>query len=80
MHVNYSKYFVGLSTTHQAISEKPDGGSMTSNSKNLLQKNWKAITILLLVLACIVLSFTYCQPSFIRIRKLIERLTITSQS
>lgn len=78
MHVNYTKYFVDLSTTRQVISEKPDG--MTRNSKNVLQRNWTVITILLLVLACIVLSFTYCQPTFIRIRKLFERLTITSQS
>lgn len=78
MLVDYTNYFVDMSTTRQKISRKSNRGRMI-NSKNLLQRNWKPITILLLVLACIVLSFTYCQPTFIRILEMFERLTITSQ-
>lgn len=80
MHVNHTKYFVDMSTTRRVIIKRSDGDSVTSNSKNLLQRNWKLITILLLVLSCIVLSFAYCQPTLIRIREIIARLTSSSQS
>lgn len=78
IHVNHTKYFVDLSTTHQRIFEKNDRDGMNRNFKNVLQRNW--IAIFLLVLACVVLSFTYCQPTFIRIRAIFARLMITSQS
>lgn len=78
MHVNHTKYFVNLSTTRQAIFEKNDTDGMGRNLKNWFGRNW--ISIFLLVLACMVISFTYCQPNFIRIREIFARLTITSQS
>lgn len=68
MHVNQTKYFVDMSTTREVIFGITDG-------ENVIQRNWKLITILLLVLASIVLTFTYCQPTFFRIRKIFERLT-----
>lgn len=46
MHVNHTKYFVDMSTTRQVNFEKTDGDIMSSNSKNMLQGNWKLITIL----------------------------------
>lgn len=78
MHVNHTNYLVNLSTTRQAIFEKKDTDVMSRDFKNWLRRNW--ISIFLLVLACMVLSFTYCQPNFIRIREIFARLTITSQS
>lgn len=75
MHVNHTNY---LSTTRQAIFEKNDTDGRSRDFKNWLRRNW--ISIFLLVLACMVLSFTYCQPNFIRIREIFARLTITSQS
>lgn len=46
---------------------------------NIIQRNWKLITILLILLSCIVLSLTYCQQTCIRIRNYFTRLTSTSQ-
>lgn len=77
MHVNHTNYLVNLSITRQAIFENDTDGR-SRDFKNWLRRNW--ISICLLVLACMVLSFTYCQPNFIRIREIFARLTITSQS
>lgn len=75
-----SKYhFVDKSTPRQEILEKNNGGIKHSTPTNLIQRNWKLITILLLLLSCIVLSFTYCQPIFIRIRDIFTRLMSTLQ-
>lgn len=77
---DYTDLFVNESTPGQEILERGNGNiRINSTSENLIQRNWELITILLLVLSCIVLSLTYCQPTFIRIRKCFPRLMSTSQ-
>lgn len=76
---DYTNHFVDNSTQSQEIFGRSNGNSVGSSSGNLIQRNMKLITIILLVLSCIVLSLTYCQPTFIRIRELFTRLVSTSQ-
>lgn len=76
---DYTNNFVDVSTPSQEILERNNKNTIKSTSGNLIQRNWKLITIILLVLSCIVLSLTYCQPTFIRIRELFTRLVSTSQ-
>lgn len=76
---DYTNNFVDVSTPCQEILERNNENTISSTSGNLIQRNMKLITIILLVLSCIVLSLTYCQPTFIRIRELFTRLVSTSQ-
>lgn len=72
--------FVKESTPSQDNSERSNGNIMiNTTSENMIQKNMKLITIISLVLSCIVLSLTYCQPTFIRIRAFFTRLMNTLQ-
>lgn len=74
----YTNLFVNESTPSQDNSERSNGNIMiNSTSENMTQRNMKLITIILLVLSCIVLSLTYCQPTFIRIRAFFTRLIST---
>lgn len=60
----YTNLFVNESTPSQDNSERSNGNIMiNSTSENMTQRNMKLITIILLVLSCIVLSLTYCQPT-----------------
>lgn len=68
-----------FSTTRRRVIERSNVGSMDNDFKNLVQRNWKPITILFLVLACIVLSITYSQPLFTRIREKCACYACTSQ-
>lgn len=78
--IDYTNLFVNESTPSQDNSERSNGNIMiNSTSENMIQKNMKLITIILLVLSCIVLSLTYCQPAFIRIREFFTRLMSTLQ-
>lgn len=78
--IDYTNLFVNESTQSQDISERSNGIIMIdSTSENMTQRNMKLITIILLVLSCIVLSYTYCQPTFIRIREFFTRLMSTLQ-
>lgn len=70
---------VDESTPSQNILDKTNGNILNHTAGNLIQRNWKLITILLLLLSCIVLSFTYCQTTFIRIREFLTGLISTSQ-
>lgn len=76
---NYTNRFVDKSKPSQEILERSNWNNTRSTTGNLIQGNWKLITILLLVLSCIVLSITYCQPTFIRIREFLTRLMSASQ-
>lgn len=73
---SYTNRFVDKSKPSQEILERSNTRSTTGN---LIQGNWKLITTLLLVLSCIVLSITYCQPTFIRIREFLTRLMSASK-
>lgn len=68
----YTNLFVNESTPSQDNSERSNGNIM-------IQRNMKLIAIILLVLSCFVLSLTYCQPTFIRIREFFTRLMSTLQ-
>lgn len=77
---DYTNLFANESPPGQEILERGNGNiKINSTSENLIQRNWKLITILLLVLSCIVLSLTYCKPTFIRIREFLTRLMSASQ-
>lgn len=76
----YTNLFVNESTPSQDNSERSNGNIMiNTTSENMIQKNMKLIAIILLVLSCIVLSLTYCQPTFIRIREFFQGLMNTLQ-
>lgn len=68
---------VNESTTLQGIMQRNDVDIMNGSFNNLIQNNWLLITILLVLLSCIVLSFTYCQPTFIRIQEIFVRIART---
>lgn len=76
---DYTNNFVDVSTPSQEILERNNENTISNTSGNLIQRNMKLITIILLVLSCIVLSLTYCQPTFIRIREFFTRLMSTFQ-
>lgn len=76
---DYTNLFVNESTPGQEILERGNGNIVNRTSENLIQQNWKLLTILLLLLSCIVLSFTYCQSTFIRIREFFTRSMNTLQ-
>lgn len=77
---DYTNRFANESPPGQEILERSSWNiRINSTSENLIQRNWKLITILLLVLSCIVLSLTYCKPTFIRIREFLTRLMSASQ-
>lgn len=76
----YTNLFVNESTPSQDNSERSNGNIMiNTTSENMIQKNMKLIAIILLVLSCIVLSLTYCQPTFIHIREFFQGLMNTLQ-
>lgn len=75
----HMNHFVDGSTPGQENLEITHGNILNRTSRNVLQRNWKLITILLLLLSCIVLSLAYCQPTFIRLQELFTRLTSTLQ-
>lgn len=75
----HMNHFVDESTPSQEILRISNGNILNRTSGNLIQENWKLITILLLLLSCIVLSLAYCQPTYIRIREFFTRLTSTLQ-
>lgn len=75
---DYANHFVDESTPSQEMLGRSNGGILNTLG-NPIQRNWEVITILLLLLSCIVLSLTYCQPTFIRLRDFFTRLMSTSQ-
>lgn len=76
----YTNLFVNERTPSQDNSKRSNGNIMiNTTSENMIQKNMKLIAIILLVLSCIVLSLTYCQPTFIRIREFFQGLMNTLQ-
>lgn len=76
---NHTNRSVNEITTLQRIMRRDDEDAdfMNGSFKNLIHKNWLPITILLVLLSCIVLSFTYCQPTFIRIQETFVRIART---
>lgn len=74
---NHTNRSVSESTTLQGIMQRNDVIIMNESFYNLIHKNWLLITILLLLLSCIVLALTYCQPTFIRIQEIFVRIAST---
>lgn len=73
---NHTNRSVNESTTLQGIMQRNDV-IMNESFYNLIHKNWLLITILLLLLSCIALSLTYCQPTLIRIQGIFLRMAST---
>lgn len=73
-HDNDRNYYVNESTTHQGTVERNNNDIMNGSFNNLIKRNWLLITILLVLLACIVLSVTYSSPIFIRIQEMFVRI------